>query len=105
MRYTTFGRAGLSVSRLSMGCNRLGDPGVVPAQWPPIVERALDLGITMFDISENYNEGRSESIVGHVTSASPTRVVIATKGGFSTGANIVRDFSEEGITRAARGSR
>jgi myo-inositol catabolism protein IolS len=104
MRYATFGRTGLSVSRLSMGCNRLGDPGVDPAQWPPIVRKALDLGITFFDSSENYNEGRSEAILGEVTSNYPKPVVIATKGGFSTGANIVRDFSAESITRAARGS-
>ncbi len=104
MRYTTYGRTGLTVSRLSMGCNRLGDPGVDPAQWPPVVQRALDLGITFFDSSENYNEGRSEEILGDVTSSDPRPVVIATKGGFSTGANIVRDFSAAGITRAARGS-
>ena len=104
MRYTTFGRTGLSVSRLSMGCNRLGDPGVDPAQWPPIVRRALDLGITFFDSSENYNEGKSEEILGEVTSSHPTPVVIATKGGFSAGPSIVRDFSADGITRAARGS-
>ena len=104
MRYATFGRTGLSVSRLSMGCNRLGDPGVDPAQWPPIVQRALDLGITFFDSSENYNEGRSEAILGEVTSTTKQSVVIATKGGFSTGADIVRDYSAEGITSAARGS-
>ena len=104
MRYTTFGRTGLSVSCLSMGCNRLGDPGVDPAQWPPIVRRALDLGVNFFDSSENYNEGRSEAILGEVISQHDGPTVIATKGGFSTGANIVRDFSKESITRAARGS-
>jgi aryl-alcohol dehydrogenase-like predicted oxidoreductase len=104
MRYTTYGRTSLNVSRLSMGCNRLGDPGVDPAEWPPIVQRALDLGITFFDSSENYNEGRSEAILGDVTSTSRTPVVIATKGGFSTGATIVRDFSAESIARATRGS-
>jgi len=104
MRYTTFGRTGLSVSRLSMGCNRLGDPGVDPAQWPPVVRKALDMGITFFDSSENYNEGRSESILGEVISGHDGPTVIATKGGFSTGASIVRDFSAESITRAARGS-
>ena len=104
MRYATFGRTGLSVSRLSMGCNRLGDPGVDPAQWPPIVRRALNLGITFFDSSENYNEGRSEAILGEVTGTSDAPVVIATKGGFSTGVDIVRDYSAESITRAARGS-
>src|SRR3954452_10049309 len=104
MRYTTFGRTGLTVSRLSMGCNRLGDPGVDPAQWPPIVQKALDLGITFFDSSENYNEGRSEAVIGEVTSTSTTPVVVATKGGFSAGAGIVRDYSAESIDRAARGS-
>jgi len=104
MRYATFGRTGLSVSRLSMGCNRLGDPGVDPAQWPPIVRRALNLGITFFDSSENYNEGRSEAILGEVTGTSDAPVVIATKGGFSIGVDIVRDYSAESITRAARGS-
>ena len=104
MRYTTFGRTGLNVSRLSMGCNRLGDPGVDPAQWPPIVNRALDLGITFFDSSENYNEGRSEAILGEVISEHDGPTVIATKGGFSTGTNIVRDYSAESIAGAARGS-
>jgi aryl-alcohol dehydrogenase-like predicted oxidoreductase len=104
MRYATYGRTGLSVSRLSMGCNRLGDPGVDPSQWPPIVQKALDLGITFFDTSENYNEGRSEAVLGAVTSTSTTPVVIATKGGFSSGPSIVRDFSEESILKAARAS-
>ncbi len=104
MRYATFGRTGLSVSRLSMGCNRLGDPGVDPAQWPPVVQKALDLGITFFDSSENYNEGRSEAVLGEVISQHDGPTVIATKGGFSAGPSIVRDFSGPGITRAARGS-
>jgi aryl-alcohol dehydrogenase-like predicted oxidoreductase len=104
MRYTTFGRTGLKVSRLSMGCNRLGDPGVDPAQWPPIVRRALDLGVTFFDTSNSYNQGRSETVVGEATAGSTTPVIIAPKGGFSSGPSIVRDFSEESIRRAARAS-
>src|SRR5262249_38064782 len=104
MRYTTYGRTGLDVSRLSMGCNRLGDPGVDPAQWPPIVKRALDLGITFFDSSENYNEGRSEAILGEVTSTIDKPIVVATKGGFSAGPSIVRDYSADAILRAARDS-
>src|SRR5882672_8957983 len=105
MRYTTFGGTGLTVSRLSMGCNRLGDPGVDPAAWPPIVRRALDRGVTFFDSSENYNEGRSESILGDVLSVHDGPTVIATKGGFSSGASIIRDYSGESIIRAAKESR
>jgi len=108
MRYTTFGRTGLSVSRLSMGCNRLGDPGVDPAQWPPVVNRALDLGVTFFDTSNNYNKSASESILGDVISERGVQAstVIATKGGMSatTAETRNKDFSAEGITRAARNS-
>src|SRR3954452_12096532 len=104
MRSTTFGVTGFEVSRLSMGCNRLGDPGVDPAQWPPVVKQALERGVTFFDSSENYNEGRSESVLGDVISGHDGPTVIATKGGFSTGAGIVRDFSAEAILQAGRGS-
>ncbi len=106
MRYTTFGRTGLRVSRLSMGCNRLGDPGVDPAQWPPIVGRALDLGVTFFDTSNNYNQGRSEAVLGAVISERGAETVIATKGGMSSTTSVTanKDFSAEGITRAARNS-
>lgn len=104
MRYTTFGRTGLTVSQLSMGCNRLGDPGVDPAQWPPVVQKALDLGVTFFDSSENYNEGRSEAVLGDVISGHNGPTVVATKGGFGTGATIIRDYSAEAILKGARGS-
>jgi aryl-alcohol dehydrogenase-like predicted oxidoreductase len=106
MRYTTFGRTGLSVSRLSMGCNRLGDPGVDPAQWPPIVQRALDLGVTFFDTSNSYNQGRSEEVVGAVTASHPAPTVIATKGGVPVETNDYpnREFSAPTILAAAEDS-
>ena len=68
MRYRTFGRTGLNVSTVSMGSNRLGDPGVDPTAWPPVVECALRLGVNFFDTSISYNQGRSEAILGDVTS-------------------------------------
>lgn len=106
MRYTTFGRTGLSVSQLSMGCNRLGDPGVDPAQWPPIVKKALALGVTFFDTSNSYNQGRSEEVLGEAASGYPTPTVIATKGGVPVMTNDYpnRDFSAETIQVAAEDS-
>src|SRR5579859_8176638 len=82
MRYRTFGRTGVSVSTVSMGSNRLGDPGVDPAAWPPVVERALQLGVNFFDTSISYNQGRSEAILGEVTSRHPQPTVVSTKVGF-----------------------
>src|SRR6476660_7796269 len=106
MRYTTFGRTGLTVSRLSMGCNRLGDPGVDPAQWPPIVTRALELGVTFFDTSNSYNQGRRAAVVGEATSGYPSRTVVATKGGVPVETNDSpnRDFHAATIVAAANDS-
>ena len=106
MRYTTFGRTGLTVSRLSMGCNRLGDPGVDPAQWPPIVRRALEIGVTFFDTSNSYNQGRSEAVLGDVMAGSAASIVIATKGGVPVETNDYanRSFEASTILAAAEAS-
>jgi myo-inositol catabolism protein IolS len=107
MRYRTFGRTGLSVSTVSMGSNRLGDAGVDASAWPPLVERALQLGVNFFDTSISYNQGRSEAILGEVTSRHPQPVVISTKVGFdidferpqTSPQRPVRDFSARAILR------
>ncbi len=108
MRYRTFGRTGVCVSTVSMGSNRLGDPGVDPAAWPPIVQRALQVGVTFFDTSISYNEGRSEAILGKVTSRHPEPTAISTKVGFSIdfdlgGDHARRDYSARAILRAIDG--
>jgi len=82
MRYQVFGRTGFPVSTVSMGSNRLGDPGVDPAQWPPIVRRARELGVNFFDTSNSYNQGRSEAVLGEVLSADPERTYVSTKVGY-----------------------
>ena len=108
MRYRTFGRTGLSVSTVSMGSNRLGDPGAGPEVWPPIVERALALGVNFFDTSISYNQGRSEAILGQVTSYWPQPTYISTKVGFHIDWEYApefrtRDYSAAVIMRDVRG--
>ena len=108
MRYRTFGRTGLCVSTVSMGSNRLGDPGVDPAAWPPIVERALELGVNFFDTSVSYNQGRSEAILGEVTSRHVEPTFISTKVGFHIdfdlgGDHSKRDYSARAILRDVDG--
>src|SRR5579859_1645166 len=107
MRYRNFGRTGLCVSTVSMGSNRLGDPGVDPAVWPPLVERALQLGVNFFDTSISYNQGRSEAILGEVTSRHAERTFIGIKVGFDIAFESVpsvqdrplRDYSAAAILR------
>jgi myo-inositol catabolism protein IolS len=98
MRYRTFGRTGLSVSTVGMGCNRLGDPGVEMEQWPPVVRRALDRGVTFFDTSISYNQGRSEAVLGEVL---PKDAVVCTKVGVAMETNDFanREFSAATIRR------
>lgn len=112
MQSTVFGQTGLTVSRLSMGCNRLGDAGVDPAAWPPVVQRALDLGVTFFDTANTYNDGRSEEVLAEVIGSNRPEVVIATKAGMPMGgqnwsgrtfhADRLREWIEGSLTRLRR---
>jgi aryl-alcohol dehydrogenase-like predicted oxidoreductase len=88
MKYLKFGRTGLDVSRLCLGCMSYGVPergahswSLGEAQSRPFIRRALDLGINFFDTANVYSEGTSEEIVGRALSEYARReeVVIATK--------------------------
>lgn len=88
MKYTKFGRTGLDVSRLCLGCMSYGDPARGPHAWTlgeaqsrPFLRRALDLGINFFDTANVYSDGSSEEIVGRALLEFTGRdaVVIATK--------------------------
>ncbi|HEV7215173.1 MAG TPA: aldo/keto reductase, partial [Chloroflexota bacterium] len=106
MYYVNFGATRIPVSAVSMGCNRLGDEGVDPAVWPPIVRRALELGVRLFDTSSSYNQGRSETILGEATAGWPERTYIATKVGVPVLSNDYpnREFTPATILRDAVGS-
>lgn len=88
MDYIKFGRTGLDVSRLCLGCMSYGEPdrGAHPwtlneAQSRPLIKKALALGINFFDTANIYSDGTSEEIVGRALKdfASRDEVVIATK--------------------------
>jgi aryl-alcohol dehydrogenase-like predicted oxidoreductase len=105
MDYRIFGRTGLRVSTVSMGCNRLGDPDVDSGAWPPLVERALSLGVTFFDTAGSYNQGRSEAIIGAVTARHPAPTAVSTKVGVPIETNDYanREFSAATILRDVDG--
>ncbi|NEX63972.1 aldo/keto reductase [Noviherbaspirillum galbum] len=88
MDYVNFGRTGLEVSRLCLGCMSYGVPGrgthpwtLEEAQSRPFIRQALDLGINFFDTANVYSDGTSEEIVGRALTDFTRReeVVIATK--------------------------
>ncbi len=88
MDYVKFGKTGLGVSRLCIGCMTYGIPGRGPHPWTldedasrPLIKKALDLGINFFDTANVYSDGTSEEIVGRALKDFVKRddVVLATK--------------------------
>lgn len=88
MDYVKFGKTGLDVSRLCIGCMSYGIPGRGPHPWTldeeksrPLIKQALELGINFFDTANVYSDGTSEEIVGRALKDFVRRedVVLATK--------------------------
>lgn len=88
MDYVKFGKTGLEVSRLCVGCMTFGVPERGTHPWTlveeksrPIIKKALDLGINFFDTANIYSDGTSEEIVGRALNdfAKRDNIVLATK--------------------------
>jgi aryl-alcohol dehydrogenase-like predicted oxidoreductase len=74
------GRTGIKASVIGLGCNNFGffqDR----AQTTACVLKALDVGITFFDMASEHGEGKEEALVGAALGARRKDVVIATKFG------------------------
>ena len=88
MEYVNFGRTGLKVSRLCLGCMSYGNPKTWIHNWVlneedsrPYYKKALEAGINFFDTANVYSLGASEEILGRAIRdfAKRDEVVIATK--------------------------
>lgn len=88
MDYVKFGRTGLEVSPICLGCMTYGAPDRGNHAWTldeeksrPLIRQALELGINFLDTANVYSDGHSEEIVGRAVKdfARREEVVIATK--------------------------
>jgi 1-deoxyxylulose-5-phosphate synthase len=86
VQYVNLGASGLKVSRLALGMMTFGSSEWRPwvrseADALPVVRRALDLGINLFDTADMYSAGVSEEITGRLLAKYAPRdeIVIATK--------------------------
>ncbi len=80
MDYRNLGPAGVKVSTVGIGCNRIGR--IVDEEGTrAIVRRALDAGINFFDTADSYGSqpGGSEELLGRALSGLWDQVVLATK--------------------------
>jgi 1-deoxyxylulose-5-phosphate synthase len=93
MEYVRLGKSGLKVSRLGLGMMSYGDPvaqswALDEARAEPIVRRAVEAGITLFDTADMYSNGESEIITGWLMAKLFSRreeYVLATKVFYPTG--------------------
>lgn len=88
MEYVRFGKTGLKVSRLCLGCMSYGDPAKGMHDWVlneeegrPYIKRAIEQGINFFDTANAYSLGVSEEVLGRAIRDFYRRdeAVIATK--------------------------
>ncbi len=81
MTQRNLGNSGLLVSTVGLGCNNFGGRLDLEAS-KPVIEKALDSGITLFDTADIYgNAGGSETILGQVLGKRRKDIVLATKFG------------------------
>ena len=80
MEYRNFGRTGMKVSPLCLGCWNFGER-TPPQDSYAIVDKALDAGLNFLDTANVYGRGSSEEITGEALkrNGSRSRVVLATK--------------------------
>src|SRR5713226_8363153 len=73
MEYRTFGRTGMHVSVLGLGCGGFGGVGSAPELFGrgedraaafALMDHAWDSGINYFDTADSYGGGVSETIIG-----------------------------------------
>jgi len=86
--YIKFGKTGLDISRICLGCMSYGDPASGTHPWTlneektrPFIKKAIESGINFFDTANSYSLGTSEEFVGRALKdfARREEIVLATK--------------------------
>lgn len=86
MKYRLLGRTGLRISPLCLGAGNFSE-STDQGETDRIINLALDSGINIVDMADNYWEGETEKLVGKVLKVSGRRqeVLICTKGHYPMG--------------------
>jgi aryl-alcohol dehydrogenase-like predicted oxidoreductase len=83
MHLRPLGKTGLRVAELALGTWGLSGDGYGPvdeATQQEVVERAIEMGISLIDTADAYGGGRMEQLLGRIL-ADRRDVVVVTKGG------------------------
>jgi uncharacterized protein len=71
LTYRTLGKTGLKPTAVGFGCMVTSDPSVI--------ERAADVGITLFDTARGYQGGNNERMVGAALKAKRKSIILSSK--------------------------
>jgi aryl-alcohol dehydrogenase-like predicted oxidoreductase len=96
MEYRRLHHTDLTVSRVCFGAMTFGSQ-TDEAAAAHMVDLAIEHGVNFFDTSNNYNAGRSESILGGILKGRRDRVILASKVRNQVGAGP----DDAGLSRAA----
>jgi len=104
MNYRPLGRTGVQVSQLCFGTMSFGGDADEAAS-AEMFKATRDVGINFFDTADQYNQGRSEEILGKLARGARQDLVIATKCFNPTGPDLnAKGNSRRHLTRALEAS-
>jgi aryl-alcohol dehydrogenase-like predicted oxidoreductase len=86
MQYRRLGATGPTVSAIDFGCWEMGNPDYGSSddnEMIAAVNRAIDLGVTLFDTAPNYGFGGSEQVLGRALGARRKDIILVSKVGIT----------------------
>lgn len=100
MQYRKFGRTGWEVSTVSFGAWAIGaDWGKVEDQDSyAALNKAVDLGVTLFDTADVYGDGRSEQLLARLKKERGEQFHIITKAGRRLNPHTASGYNKENLT-------
>lgn len=87
MKYRSFGKDGVQISEVGLGCWQIGGNwgDVEESTAREILKASLDNGVNFLDTADVYGNGRSETIIGEYLAGKTGDIFIATKVGRGEG--------------------
>ncbi len=106
MNKRLFGKTGVPVSEIGLGCWQLGG-----TDWGNLGDRAaldilsaaVEAGVDFFDTADVYGNGRSEALIGRFLKERRANIFVATKLG-RTGSLYPNSYTEAGVRGATEAS-
>jgi aryl-alcohol dehydrogenase-like predicted oxidoreductase len=100
MQYRELGRTGWKISTVSFGAWAIGGTwgDVNDEESLAALQRALDLGVNLFDTADAYGDGHSEQLLANLRKERSEPFYVATKAGRRLDPHVSRGYNRENLT-------